>query len=108
MPATTIMTPNGGFVNDVLPYPTRIIQSVAVPQGEAILGMGKRYWLGVAARRGIQFSDEYKFLEETRYYKIVGYGDGRPKDNNSFLRLDISKLTPTYLTVKNIPEASGE
>ncbi len=108
MPATTVMTPNGAYVNDVLPFPTRIIQSVAVPQGEAILGMGKRYWLGVAARRGIQFSDEYKFLEDTRYYKIVAYGDGRPKDNNAFLRLDISKLTPTYLTVKNIPEASGE
>ncbi len=108
MPATTILTPNAGYVNNVLPYPTRIIQSVAIPQGEAILGIGKRYWLGVAARRGIQFSDEYKFLEETRYYKIVGYGDGRPKDNNSFLRLDISKLAPTYLTVKNISETSGE
>lgn len=101
MPATTLMTPNGGFVNDVLPVPTKIIQSVAVTQGEAILGIGKRYLLGVGGKRGIQFSDDYKFLEDKRYYKIVAYANGLPKDNNAFLRLDISNLEPTYLEVKN-------
>ena len=100
MPATTMMTPEGRYVNDVLPVPTQIIQSVAVKQGEAILGMGKRYFLGVAGSKGIQFSDEYKWLDEQRYYKIVAYANGRPKDNNSFLRLDISKLEPLYLEVK--------
>lgn len=101
MPATTLMTPNGGFVNDVLPVPTKIIQSVAIAQGEAVLGMGKRYFLGVGGKRGIQFSNDYKFLEDKRYYKTVAYANGRPKDNNSFLRLDISDLQPTYLEVKN-------
>lgn len=102
MPATTLMTPEGRFVNDVLPVPTEIIQSVAVTAGEAILGMGKRYFLGVGGRRGIQFSDDYKFLEDQRYYKIVAYANGRPKDDNAFLRLDISNLEPTYLEVKQI------
>lgn len=102
MPATTLMTPDGKYVNDVLPVPTKIIQSVAVPQGEAILGMGKKYFLGVGGRRGIQFSDDYKFLEDQRYYKIVAYSNGRPKDNNAFLRLDISNLEPQYLEVKEI------
>lgn len=102
MPATTLLTPQGQYVNNVLPYPTEIIQSVAVKEGEAILGMGKRYFLGVAGNRGIQFSDEYKFIDDDRYYKIVAYGNGRPKDNNAFLRLDISKLEPTYLTVKQV------
>lgn len=106
MPATTVLTPAGGYVNDVLPVPTKIIQSVAVTEGEAILGIGKRYWLGVAGNRGIQFSDEYKFLEDQRYYKIVAYGNGRPKDDNAFLRLDISKLEATYLTVKMKTDAS--
>jgi hypothetical protein len=100
MPATTLMTPEGKFVNDVLPVPTQIIQSVAVTQGEAILGMGKRYFLGVGGKRGIQFSDDYKFLEDQRYYKIVAYANGRPKDDNAFLRLDISNLEPTYLEVR--------
>ena len=104
MPATTLMTPDGRFVNDVLPVPTQIIQSVAVTAGEAILGMGKRYFLGVGGRRGIQFSDDYKFLEDQRYYKIVAYANGRPKDDNAFLRLDIENLAPTYLEVKQISD----
>ena len=102
MPATTVMTPDGKYVNDVLPVPTKIIQSVAVTQGEAILGMGKKYFLGVGGNRGVQFSDEYKFLEDKRYYKTVAYANGLPKDNNAFLRLDISNLTPTYLEVKEV------
>lgn len=102
MPATTLLTPEGRYVNDVLPVPTKVIQSVAVAQGEAILGMGKKYFLGVGGKRGIQFSDDYKFLEDQRYYKIVAYSNGLPKDDNSFLRLDISNLDPTYLEVKQV------
>lgn len=102
MPATTVMTPDGRFVNDVLPVPTRIIQSVAVAQGEAILGMGKKYFLGIGGNRGVQFSDDYKFVEDKRYYKTVAYANGLPKDDNAFLRLDISNLTPTYLEVKEV------
>ena len=71
MPATTMLTPDGKYVNDVLPVPTQIIQSVAVTQGEAILGLGKKYFLGVGGKRGIQFSDDYKFLEDKRYYKSL-------------------------------------
>ena len=102
MPATTMLTPDGKYVNDVLPTPTQIIQSVAVTQGEAILGLGKKYFLGVGGKRGIQFSDDYKFLEDKRYYKIVAYSNGLPKDDNAFLRLDISNLDPTYLEVKQV------
>lgn len=91
LPATTGFV-NGQYVNDILPYPTRVIISVAVPAGTAILGMGKRYFLGVGGKRGIQFSDDYKFLEDKRYYKIVAYANGMPKDNNAFQRLDISGL----------------
>lgn len=106
MPATTMMTPDGRYVNDVLPVPTQIIQSVAVAQGEAILGMGKKYFLGVGGKRGIQFSDDYKFLEDKRYYKIVAYSNGQPKDDNAFLRLDISDLEPLYLEVRDVNVAS--
>ena len=102
MPATTIMSPDGKYVNDVLPVPTQIIQSTAVTQGEAILGIGKKYFLGIGGKRGVQFSDDYKFLEDKRYYKTVAYANGRPKDNTAFLRLDISNLAPTYLEVKEV------
>ena len=102
MPGTTVLNANGTYVNDVLPYPTQVIQSIAVPQGEAELGMAKRYFLGVGGSKGIQFSDDYKFLDDKRYYKIVAYANGRPKDNNAFLRLDISGLKPKYLKVQNV------
>lgn len=102
MPATSIMGPDGEILDNVLPVPTKIIQSVAVAQGEAILGLGKKYFLGVGGRRGIQFSDDYKFLEDQRYYKIVANSNGRPKDNNAFMRLDISNLEPAYYRVKTI------
>ena len=105
MPATTLMNPNGGYVNNVFPYPTKVVVSGAVESGEAILGMGKRYFLGVGGNRGIQFSDDYKFLEDQRYYKIVAYANGRPKDSKSFLRLDISDLEPVYLEVRDNPKA---
>lgn len=91
MPATTGFV-NGAWVTDILPVPTKVITSVAVPAGEAAFGMGKRYLIGIGGKRGIQFSDDYKFLEDKRYYKIVAYANGRPKDDNSFLRLDISGL----------------
>lgn len=100
MPATTLVTQDGHHVNDVLPFPTKIIQSVAVPAGKAILGMGKRYFLGVGGKRGIQFSDDYKFIEDDRYYKIVAYGNGRPKDNEAFLYLDIHAVEPRYWGVE--------
>lgn len=102
LPATTLVTADGHHVNDVLPVPTQIIQSVAVKPGEAILGMGKKYFLGVGGQRGIQFSDDYKFIEDNRYYKVVAYGNGRPKDNEAFLRLDISGLKPKYWAVKTV------
>lgn len=102
MPATTLMTPDGHYVNDVLPVPTQIIQSVAVAQGEAILGLSKKYFLAVGGKRGIQFSDDFEFLNDQRYYKVVAYANGLPKDNNAFLRLDISNLEPCYLEVKDV------
>ncbi len=102
MPGTTMLTPNGTYVNDVLPFPTQIIQSVAIAKGEAVLGMGKKYFLGVGGSKGIQFSDDYKFLDEKRFYKIVAYANGRPKDNHAFLRLDISGLKPKYLKVQQV------
>lgn len=100
-PATTILTPGGGYAKDVLPYPTRIIQDTGVPEDHAVLGVPRLYFMGLGlAKNGrIETSDEYKFLEDLRTYKIKFYGNGRPKDNKAFLYLDISGLEPTYPTV---------
>ena len=104
MPATTVLTPMGTYVGDVLPYPTDIVQSVGVPSGHAVLGIAKKYFMGVGTGKGgkLEYSDEYKFLEDLRTYKIKFYGMGRPHDINAFLYLDISNLTPVYPTMNTV------
>ena len=107
-PATTYQTPQGGFVKDIFPFPTKVVQSAWIAQGKAILGIGNRYFavLGTGKDGRIEYSDEYKFLEDERVYLIKLYGTGRPLDNNSFLHLDIANLkryTP-QVEVSNIDE----
>ena len=100
-PATTIRGADGRYINDVFPFPTQVIQSVEVPAGKAIMGLAKRYFMGIGtAKTGkIEFSDEYKFLEDERVYLTKLYGYGEPLDNTAFLYLDISGLVPAVHTV---------
>ena len=104
MPATTVLTPMGTYVGGVLPFPTDIVQSVGVPSGHAVLGIAKKYFMGVGTGKGgkLEYSDEYKFLEDLRTYKIKFYGMGRPHDINAFLYLDISNLVPVIPSVKTV------
>lgn len=109
MPGTTVMTPQGTYVNNVLPYPTTVIQSTQVPDGKAVLGLGKRYFMGIGTAKSgkIEYSDEYHFLEDERIYLVKLYGHGEPLDNNAFLVLDISALKPAMLKVKAVSETAG-
>lgn len=102
MPGTTIMSPAGTYVNNILPYPTTIIQSVRVPKDKAIFGLGKKYFMGIGTAKSgkIEYSDQYHFLEDERVYLTKLYGHGEPVDNNAFLVLDISKLKPAVLKVE--------
>ena len=110
MPATTIMTPNGTYANDVMPYPMTIIQSPAVDQGQAIIGLGYKYFAAIGTARDgrIEYSDHYHFLEDERVYLIKGYANGFPMDNNAFLVLDISAIQPAAWRVQQVaaPAAS--
>lgn len=112
MPATTIMAPDGTYRNNVLPYPMTIVQSAAVENGKAILGMGHRYFAAAGTSKGgeIEFSDHYRFLEDQRVYLIKAYANGMPMDNNAFLYLDISNLAPKAYRVESItpPTPSGD
>ena len=109
-PATTMLTPGGAYANNVFPYPVEIIQSAAVDQGEAILGMTNKYFLGLGSGKNgkIETDNGYsKFLDDVTTYKAKLYGNGMPYDNNSFVVLNISNVKPTYATVKTIA-AAGE
>lgn len=108
MPATTYMTPSGGYVSNVLPFPTKIIQSEGCPKNKAVVGLGKQYigLLGAGSKKGIvTYDDSVQFLEDNRVYKIRLLGNGRPKDNTSFEVLDISGLTA--LAYKIVQESTA-
>ena len=110
MPATTMMTPNGTYANDVMPYPMSVIQSPAVEQGQAIIGLGYKYFAAIGSARDgrIEYSDHYHFLEDERVYLIKGYANGFPMDNNAFFVLDITGIRPAVWKVEQVtaPAAS--
>lgn len=103
MPATTVLNANGTYVNNLFPFPTTVYVSNAVEDGKAVLFLKGEYFAGMGgAKNGvIEYSDECKFLEDQRVFKVKQYGAGRAFDNTAALYLDISKLEPAYITVKN-------
>lgn len=108
MPATTPRATDGTYTRDVFPFPTTVIQSVAMAEGEAILGIGNRYLMAAGTGKSgkIEYSDEYRFLEDERVYLTKFYGHGQPKDNNSFILLDVTNLAPTVQEVKVVGTVS--
>lgn len=108
-PATTVLAADGTYRNNVLPFPTTVVQSPAVDQGKAVIGIGKKYFMGLGSERKITTSDDYKFLEDERVYLGKMYGNGFPVDNKAFLNLDISELEPITLLAPVINvDANGE
>lgn len=104
MPATTVLNANGVYVNDLFPFPTTVYISNALSDGNAVLFLKDEYFLGMGGNKNgvIEYSDEFKFLEDQRVFKIKQYGAGRAYDNTSSLYLDISGLQPGYINVKTI------
>lgn len=106
MPATTLMSPNGGYVSNVLPIPNiKIIPSTQMDADKAVIGDLSKYFFGIGAGTNggrMEYSDQYQFLEDNRVYKIKLYGTGKALDNDAFQMLDISKLNPIIYSVKNI------
>lgn len=106
MPATTIQSPDGTFRNDVFPYPVTVIQSAAKPRGRATFGIARLYWAfaGMDKNGRIEYSDHYRFLEDERVYLIKTYANGQPADENAFVELDISGLSPATYKVTVVDE----
>lgn len=104
MPATTVLNANGHYVNNLFPFPTEVIVCNEVETGDAVLCLLDEYFLGVGgAKNGvIEYSDEYKFIEDQRVFKIKQYAAGRAFDNTSALYLDISGVEPAYVAVKHV------
>ena len=109
-PATTVRTADGGFSNNVFPFPTDPYQSAAMPQGYAVFGLPKRYFAGLGTSRGgkIEYDDSYHVIEDERLYLTRLYGDGRALDENAFVLADISGLKPYVQKVLVVNDESGE
>jgi hypothetical protein len=109
-PATTVRATDGSYNGNVLPFPTEVIQSAAVPAGKAIFGIGDKYLmvLGTAGKAGtIERSDEYRFLKLESVYMSYLYGYGMPLDDNAFVVADISGIKPSVLDVRVIERTEG-
>ena len=100
-PAVRVQNMAGAYVVNFA-FPMEVVISEAVPAGKAVMAMLDNYFVGVGfPKEGvIEFSDEYKFLEDQRTYKIKTYAVGRAIDENSALVLDISGLTEAVIAVK--------
>lgn len=100
MPATTVQAADGTYRRDLFPLPTAVYPSVAVSDGKAVLALLGEYDVFAGGNRGIEYSDDAKFLEDQRLLKQVMYAFGKAYDNTSAVLLDISGLEPAYLNVK--------
>lgn len=100
-PAVRVQNMSGAYV-DNFAFPMEVVISEAVPTGKAVMAMLDNYFMGAGFPKDgvIEFSDEYKFLEDQRTYKIKTYGVGRAICENDALVLDISGLEPAVLAVK--------
>lgn len=111
LPSSTVRATDGTYKNNVFPYPTKVIQSAVLDEGEGIMGLAKKYFMGIGAGASgkIEYSDEYQFLEDNRVYITKMYGMGRPKDNNAFQYLDLTSLeaTPLKVYVTNAEDIAG-
>lgn len=90
MPAMTVRNANGEYAS-TLPFPTKVIQVAGLPSGKAILGIGKNYDLGISSIT-MEVYGELRALNDEYLYLAKAYGDGTPKDNDSFINLNISGL----------------
>lgn len=107
LPAMLMVNASGQYVN-YLPFPVDVVKSIKQATGKATFFLDKGYELfaGFGTNGGkITHSDEYKFLEDQRVYKIKMVAGGLPKDNAIAYVADISGLQPAALPVKTVTAA---
>ena len=70
--------------------------------GEALLVLPEEYFAGLGSSKDgtLEFSDEFKFTQDQRVFKIKLYGNGKAYDNSVAILLDISELEAAYVMIK--------
>ena len=111
MPATTYRKPDGTWIRDLLPIPADIMQTAALEEGRALLGMPSKYFvgLGVYGKKGVIVQDDsVRFFEDERAYKAKLQGNARPLDEYAWVLLDISNLNTELPVLMKLVEESAE
>lgn len=112
MPATTVLNAVGEYKSNLFPFPTDVIPTNACDDNEAFLCLLPEYFVGIGSSKegSIEYSDDFKFIEDARTYKIKMFASGRAVDNTVAIKLDLTDLDPAYITVlaKTATEASTE
>ncbi len=105
MPATTVLnTTTGLYTKDLFPFPTEIIRSNEVDTGKVIITLPEEYFMGIGTGKEgtLEYSDDFRFLEDQRVFKIKMHGMGRAYDNTVSVVVDISDLEPASLLVTEL------
>lgn len=89
----TVRNINGEYVTGKTPIGANIVSAAAVPVGKMIVGKAKNYFLGVSMNQRVDYSDEYRFVEDDRVYIVKMLAHGKPVNNLAFQVFDISKIT---------------
>lgn len=105
MPATTVLnTSTGQYMKDLFPFPTEVIRSNEVDTGKVIITLPEEYFMGIGTGKEgtLEYSDDFRFLEDQRVFKIKMHGMGRAYDNTVAIVVDISELEPASLLVTEL------
>ncbi|MEY8515174.1 phage major capsid protein [Lactococcus taiwanensis] len=84
------LTQNGQWVA-VLPFGVEIIQSIAVPAGQAVIFAANRYWAYIGGTKMQEF-DQTLAIEDLQLYTVKSFYYGKAYDNNTAL---VVKLNAT-------------
>ncbi|MPW26406.1 phage major capsid protein [Alkalibaculum sp. M08DMB] len=92
IPASTVFT-NGNYQSILSYINVEIIESAHVPTDRMVAFLPESYQMGLT-KVGVQFSNDFKFLDHVRTYRTIAYGNGRIINDNMSIVFDISGLTP--------------
>ncbi len=107
-PLTTTKNALGQYVSNQFPFPVDTIQEPSINMGEALIGLAEKYDLSMGMNEKIEYSDDYKFLEDERTYLAKLYANGKAVDNNSFFLLDISDINTEDSTTIDLNDLTKE
>ena len=109
MAATSFQKNDGTWARGIMPIPADLLQTAALEQGLAVLGIAKKYFLGLGptGKKGfITKDDSVRFFEDERASKAKLQGNGRPEDEYAFVLLDISAMLSSLpVKVKVVEDA---